>query len=504
MKNIAIICILLFSIKSTAQDTNYWTQQFGSKSSLLGGAVVGGVRDNSAIFYNPGAMSLVDSSTVSVSATGYQYESLKLQNGAGVGIDLSSSKTSIIPLIITGTYKFKKNNRHTLGYTIISKMQTGLKFSARNDNELDVLPEFNSEGNEEFVAQYNLNTSVSEQWFGGGYSYRFSDHFSVGLTAFINYRSQILEKSHVARAIPFDTSVYYQYVTQLVSANDIQSIEFMNFNLTNKIGFAFDYGRLKFGFSVTAPGIKLYSSGNYLRDSQLSNMNLDQNNINDYIENAETEEELSAGINNFKDGLYSFTANDKQDSKEGMKVEYKTPLSISGGLEYDFRVLKLSTSWEWFDKIDTYSIITPVEREVLRPKSAKFGYTSTEFMSIKEGNNSVFNWALAFEIPVTQKISLISSFRTDKSYASKPTAESERINQTYWNLKHVTFGAIQKKEKSDLSVGLTYGFGSTTGLQYTNLATPYEANALEGDIEENKINYNTFALLLGYTYYLGK
>jgi hypothetical protein len=109
MRKILIISILLLSIKSLAQDTHYWTQQFGSKSSLLGGAVVGGVRDNSSIYYNPGAMSLVDSSTVSVSATGYQYESLKLQNGAGVGIDLSSSKTSIIPLIITGTYKFKKN-----------------------------------------------------------------------------------------------------------------------------------------------------------------------------------------------------------------------------------------------------------------------------------------------------------------------------------------------------------------------------------------------------------
>ena len=102
MKNIFVL-ILLVNCTIWAQDTHYWTQQFGSKSSLLGGASVGGVRDNSAIFYNPGAMSLVDSSTVSVSATGYQYESLKLKNGAGSGIDLNSSKTYIIPLIITGT-----------------------------------------------------------------------------------------------------------------------------------------------------------------------------------------------------------------------------------------------------------------------------------------------------------------------------------------------------------------------------------------------------------------
>lgn len=505
MKNIFVLTLLI-NCSLWAQDTHYWTQQFGSKSSLLGGAAVGGVRDNSAIYYNPGAMSLVDSSTVSVSATGYQYESLKLLNGAGQGIDLNSTKTSIIPLIVTGTYKFKKNDRHTLGYTIISKVQTGLKLSARNDAELNVLPDYNSDGNEEFVAQYNLNTSVSEQWFGGGYSYRFSKHFSVGLTTFVNYRSQTLEKSHVARAIPFDTSTYYQYVTQLVATNDIQSIEFMNFNLVNKIGFAFDFDRLKFGFTVTTPGTKLYSSGSYLRDAQLSNTNLDENDLNDYLANAETDEEISAAINDFKNGLYSFTANDKQDSKtDGMQVTYKTPLSISWGIEYDFRFLKWNTSFEWFDKVSAYNIINPIEREVLRPKSAKFGYTSTEFMSIKESNKSVLNWATAFEIPLTKKFGVITSFRTDYSYANQPDEDSsERINQTYWDLKHITLGAVYKKEKSDLSVGLTHGFGKTTGPQYTNLATPYEANALEGDIETTDIKYNTYALLLGYTYYLSK
>ena len=39
-----------------AQELNTNTFQVGSRSALMGGAVVGGVRDTSATFYNPGAL----------------------------------------------------------------------------------------------------------------------------------------------------------------------------------------------------------------------------------------------------------------------------------------------------------------------------------------------------------------------------------------------------------------------------------------------------------------
>jgi len=39
-----------------AQDSHFWTRQYGSRSALLGGAVVGGVRDSSAAYYNPGGL----------------------------------------------------------------------------------------------------------------------------------------------------------------------------------------------------------------------------------------------------------------------------------------------------------------------------------------------------------------------------------------------------------------------------------------------------------------
>ena len=45
--------------EAAAQDAHYWTNQYGTTGNLLGGAVVGSVVDLSAVFYNPGAVGLI-------------------------------------------------------------------------------------------------------------------------------------------------------------------------------------------------------------------------------------------------------------------------------------------------------------------------------------------------------------------------------------------------------------------------------------------------------------
>ena len=41
---------------SHAQDAHYWTLQDGTRAELLGGTVVGSIKDLSSTFYNPGAI----------------------------------------------------------------------------------------------------------------------------------------------------------------------------------------------------------------------------------------------------------------------------------------------------------------------------------------------------------------------------------------------------------------------------------------------------------------
>ena len=61
-----IIFIILTFCQLTAQDRQFWDQAFGGRTALLGGIAVGGVRDYSATFYNPGALGFVSKRSMSV------------------------------------------------------------------------------------------------------------------------------------------------------------------------------------------------------------------------------------------------------------------------------------------------------------------------------------------------------------------------------------------------------------------------------------------------------
>jgi len=56
---ITLLFLVLALCQLTAQDRQFWDQSFGGKTAILGGIAVGGVRDYSATFYNPGALGFV-------------------------------------------------------------------------------------------------------------------------------------------------------------------------------------------------------------------------------------------------------------------------------------------------------------------------------------------------------------------------------------------------------------------------------------------------------------
>ena len=101
-----------------AQDANYWTHQYGTRSTLLGGAVIGSVLDLSGTYYNPGGVALVEEPAIIEAAKVFQYPSIMLK-GLGQGdIDLSTSTLEPAPSLLAGTISLKGLGNHWLGYAL--------------------------------------------------------------------------------------------------------------------------------------------------------------------------------------------------------------------------------------------------------------------------------------------------------------------------------------------------------------------------------------------------
>ena len=82
--SLAALVVCLLPWPARAQDSQYWTLQYGPVAELLGGVVVGSTRDLSATYYNPGALALARDPSVLASVRSFQATWLKGETPAPV------------------------------------------------------------------------------------------------------------------------------------------------------------------------------------------------------------------------------------------------------------------------------------------------------------------------------------------------------------------------------------------------------------------------------------
>ena len=90
---ISLLGLTLLTARAYAQDAHYWTDQYGSRSRLLGGAVIGSVDDLAAVYYNPARLALIPDPGLLLSTMAcvyHQDRALPLEpSGTRSGSDLS-------------------------------------------------------------------------------------------------------------------------------------------------------------------------------------------------------------------------------------------------------------------------------------------------------------------------------------------------------------------------------------------------------------------------------
>jgi len=446
---IAILMISIFVIKKgLAQDTHYWNLQYGTRSTLLGGAVIGSVSDMAATYYNPAALALFPAPEILLSGKVYQFNSLSMENGAGPGEDLTSSTIEAAPTLFAGSFTFDWLGDHTLSYSILTRQRMNFGIEGRRGGVRDP-----GTADEELVAgELIANQELSDLWIGLTWAVRLNSKIAIGITPYISIRNQKTRKHAYTEIIDQVGNVSAAIITQ--------QFEYKNYRLLAKTGIGANYDPLTLGLTITTPSLSITGTG-----SSLVNL----------LNTGEGTSEETA-----------FIANMQQD----VTARHYLPLSIGFGAGYRLGKHRLHISAEWYDKINRYAILD----------TKKFAAQSSGelFSNLVESElQSVLNYGIGAEFYMSETLNLFISYITDFSAAvPEPTTN---LTVSTWDIYHLSGGASFSIGRSEFTLGINYAFGSGKAEGPINLPESNIKNTLVDLLEGSELDYRRLKFLIGFS-----
>lgn len=472
----ALLLLIFFfnSRMSEAQDDHYWAQQYGAMSTLMGGAMVGGVNDNSAVYYNPAALSFINNPSLSIDANVYKMDKIVIDDGAGEGINLNSAQLSVYPQIISGMLNLFKSDRFRFSYAILTRNHNNVLMNTRYIGKPDPgSPDDPPSPSVSFVGVYDYTNQLTEQWFGMGIGYKVNERLGIGATFYSCYRGQSYQLNNYVREVSsLDSS--YAYGTKTTD----EAIKYSTFRLIAKAGLSYISGPWKLGLTFTTPSIGLYGSGSVRREISSISVSEDPD--------AETQNFILA------------------DRQADVKTNYRHPLSIAIGMDFHTDKTRFAFSAEYFFKIGTYHLMEATAEPFLYPPSlqdsAKIESQISNFLHVENAAKPIFNVAVGFSQVLFKNLSLLMGASTDfSSYTA--TSESKELLHGFsgFDIYHFSTGISYQRKKNTFSVGFTYAFSPAKQIP------PYTLiNQTPDFTGEARLSSHMYAVVFGYTYFLPK
>jgi len=488
MKAKATICFLILAaIPLRAQDRQFWDQVVGGRTALLGGIAVGGVRDYSATFYNPGALSFVGKRSMSVNFNMYGIKDFSFINGGGDDIDSRYTRVSLYPASLAGPLPFMGDSLSRFGYMISSTGYSYVRVSERYEGYADVIPTRppsqpglgnTFEGVEYLINQGKLDVLLSEVTVGFGYSRKIADNVGVGVSLLGAYRDQ--------------TKIRYESYTAFDSTNGRSAnsdlyldIDYWAVRFSAKFGISAEWEKLRLGATITTPSIamKVASGGT-------DGASVTSNNVLVLVDST-TNEVIPVDI----------VASDRQ---EGLPVNYRSPFSVAAGIEYKISDETLvHLAMEWFAPISTYAVMQPASGNFILNDPARIKpFDSADLLKVYDSMKGIFNIGVAVEHKLNDKLTGYAAVRTDISNANFEDINGLALGYTDFNIYHYTLGGSIIVDDTFVSLGFEYSHGARWDF-------PRIFNFPSGAVEPNDVVrnprgtcealYNNFNLFFGVT-----
>ncbi|TAJ15720.1 long-chain fatty acid transport protein [Marinilabiliaceae bacterium JC017] len=415
------ICYLLIAnlISILGQDAHYWTEQYGTKSMLLSGSVVGSVSDLGAVYYNPARLGVIENPAFVISAKVHQLKKVTIEDALGDNIDLKKSEFGGVPSLVAGTFKIKWLPKHRFAYAFLTRHNSDLDFSTRQDVFGDVIEEM--PGEEHFSGEVRLAKKFDEEWIGGTWSYPINPNVSVGVSSFFTTRSQ---KGRIRNQM----QSYSEAKEVSVMVMDY-NYSFQHYGLNWKIGVALEYDNIMLGMTITTPKVSLSGDGSLQYDNIFTGINNDPEN-----------------------SVYEVALQD------GLTAKYKTPWSIAAGVGFNFWKGTLHLSTEYFSKVDRYTVM---KADPFTGQSSGKKLEHELFQDLK----SVLNYGIGYEMTFSEKVKAFASYSSDYSSTDGGTGGAiiapgiERNISTFSSdLNHLGGGIMLTFKGADITLGTTYSF----------------------------------------------
>jgi hypothetical protein len=459
-----------------AQDANYWSASYNPSGFLIPGSAVAFTGDSGVLYFNPALLAYNTKNSATISGSVYQYNALKLKDGAGDGLPLRSSNVSVIPVMASGILSIKGKKRFTIGYALVHNPVINYQSTQQLDKRLNVLNDAYSPGPENFLAQYSAQNIVNETSGILSTGFKLSSNFAFGLSAEAQYREQHREENYSARALINTNDV--SGLPPLTNVEQQYQISHYNVGLKFKAGLAYDKGNHHAGLTITSPLAKIMGSGQLLSDNVITD------------------------LRDTPTDTLNFLASTRQT---GVKEKWKMPLSFAGGYVYEAGWGQLSFSTEYFLPVKEYDFITPRDADFIRTNSDT-SFHSSDLLKFRDARKSVMNFGVGISYLLKPDVTAFLAFRTDFCYADSSRysdADSYTANTSHYDIYHLQAGGNIKRRKFNLRAGLLLDYGHTSRYpQPVNMPTANEGNFLSGDVHTVRATYFSIGLMFAYIHNL--
>ena len=410
------ITALLSAPRLAAQDTQYWSDAYGTQARLLGGVVIGSDQDISAVYYNPGGIALADSLSLLISLNALRYASLSYSISNTPNVPSSSGWSALSNMFAAAVPIGGKDSHQRLAFSLLRRQSFVFGAQLRAiplDSFLPTPPPPPTFS----VGNALVNQSMSEVWAGATWAMESDKQWGYGASLYIPIRSQTFSQSLTAQVVAGNGK-------NALGAKEYD-FSYYNWAVLAKFGVAYKGDHWSAGLTLTTPRLSLFGG---------SNVGATQS----YIDQGVTGSGSSQIATNYQPKL---------------SASYKSALAIGFGVSKLWTNTQLNFSAEWFAAVPKFTIIPAV------PFTPQFPSSSPSIpMALTAQYQQVFNWGLGISRRLDDHWKLYGAFKTDKT--SIPPDVKSVGTLVNFDLTHADFGAQATIGRAAIILGLDMAWGS--------------------------------------------